>query len=96
MANGFRSPLLMDEDNQYLGNSPGEDGRGQLHVKAFGGGNINGRVYTSGTVTYPDAVTEVYALKDGGLAGTLVATITLTYTDSTKQNLASFDTVYPP
>lgn len=28
----FRSPLLMDQDVQYLGNSPGDDGRGRLHV----------------------------------------------------------------
>ena len=28
-----RSPLWMDDDNQNLGNSPGDDGRGRLHSK---------------------------------------------------------------
>jgi|SRR6267143_2100879 len=32
MADGFRSILLMDSDAQYLGNSPGADLRGRLHV----------------------------------------------------------------
>ena len=85
----------MDNDSQFLGNSPGDDCRGQLHVKAYAGGIINGRVYNAGSVTYPDPVTEVYALYNGGLAGILVATITLVYTDATKNNLLSFDTVYP-
>jgi hypothetical protein len=33
MSNDFRSPLLMDTDENYLGNSPGVDGRGRLHTK---------------------------------------------------------------
>jgi hypothetical protein len=93
---GFRASLVMDNDQQSLGNSAGDDGRGQLHVKAFGGGILNGRVYTSGTVAYPDNITEIYTLLNGGLSGVLVATVTLVYTNSTKQFLASFDTVYPP
>ena len=93
---GFRASLVMDDDQQSLGNSVGDDGRGQLHVKAFAGGLLNGRVYTSGTVAYPDAVTEVYTLLNGGLAGTLVATITLVYTDANKKNLSTFDAVFPP
>lgn len=33
MSNDLRSPLFMDSDQQYLGNTPGADGKGRLHVK---------------------------------------------------------------
>lgn len=33
---------------------------------------------------YPDTVTEVYTYKTGGSGGTTVATITVVYTDSSK------------
>lgn len=39
--------------------------------------------------TYPDTVTEIYAFKLGGSSGTLQATVTVVYTDSTKANLSS-------
>lgn len=42
-------------------------------------------------ITYPTTSTEVYTYKLGGLAGTTVATITLTYTDSTKETLTSVE-----
>ena len=29
----FRSPLLMDNDSPYVGNSPGADSRGRIHTK---------------------------------------------------------------
>ena len=34
---------------------------------------------------YPDAVTEVFSLRNGGSGGTLVRTITVVYVDSTKE-----------
>lgn len=40
-------------------------------------------------VAYPDGVTEVYTFYQGGSGGTLVSTVTLVYTDSTKANLSS-------
>lgn len=39
-------------------------------------------------VTYPNSTTEVYTYKTGGISGTTVAIVTLTYTDSTKVNLS--------
>lgn len=36
---------------------------------------------------YPDTDTEVYTFYTGGSGGTLVATITVNYTDSTKANI---------
>lgn len=43
--------------------------------------------YDAFTVLYPDAVTEVYEFRVGGIAGTISQTVTLVYTDSTKENL---------
>lgn len=40
-------------------------------------------------VTYTSATIETYQFFTGGLSGTLVATLTVTYTDSTKANLSS-------
>ena len=39
--------------------------------------------------TYPDTETEVYTYKSGGSSGTVVGTITVVYTDSTKAVLSS-------
>lgn len=82
----FRSPLLMDSDQQYLGNSPGPDGRGRLHVKPVGGG-INGIDWDYLKTTYPDSTTEVYSFYQGGSGGTLLATVTLTYLAADKRDL---------
>jgi len=38
-------------------------------------------------VTYPSATTEQYVFSNGGISGTIVGTINLTYSDSTKTNL---------
>lgn len=39
--------------------------------------------------TYPTGTTEVYTYKLGGASGTVVGTITVTYTDSTKALVSS-------
>lgn len=38
---------------------------------------------------YPNGTTEVYTYKSGGSSGTIVASVTVTYTDSTKDNVSS-------
>ncbi len=40
-------------------------------------------------VTYPTTSSEAYAYKRGGAGGTLIATLTVTYTDATKEVLSS-------
>lgn len=42
-------------------------------------------------ITYPTTTTEVYAFKTGGSGGTTVNTLTLTYTDDTKESLSSVE-----
>ena len=49
--------------------------------------------YDAVLVTYPDTVTEVYALKTGGLSGTTIATLTVIYTDATKEKLLSVEKI---
>lgn len=39
------------------------------------------------TVTYPDTVTEVYKYRTGGIAGTVLMTITVTYTTAAKNDV---------
>lgn len=38
---------------------------------------------------YPDAVTAVYDYHQGGSGGTLVATVTVVYTDSSQENIST-------
>lgn len=41
--------------------------------------------------TYPTSTTELYTYKTGGVSGTTVATLTLTFTDATKAVLSSVE-----
>lgn len=41
------------------------------------------------TVAYPSGSVEVYSYKTGGVSGTTVSTLTVTYTNSSKQNIQS-------
>lgn len=40
-------------------------------------------------VTYPDGVTEVYTYRTGGASGTIVATVTVVYTTTSKEYILS-------
>ncbi|HNQ21212.1 MAG TPA: hypothetical protein PKI46_09145 [Bacteroidales bacterium] len=46
-------------------------------------------LYDYVSVAYPDTETEIYTYKTGGSGGTTVATVTIVYTDATKENLDS-------
>jgi len=41
------------------------------------------------SVTYPAVDTEIYEFKTGGISGTVVATVTVIYTSSTKEFISS-------
>lgn len=41
------------------------------------------------TVEYPDSVTEVYRYRQGGLSGTILKSVTVSYSDDTKCELVS-------
>ena len=45
--------------------------------------------YDAIIVSYPNAATEVYAFKTGGIKGTQVSSVTVSYTDATKEDLVA-------
>lgn len=62
------------------------------------GGLLSGIKWDRGAVSYPNSTTEVYTYysgSSGGVGGTLVATITVTYTSASKNEVATFYGDYP-
>lgn len=53
------------------------------------GGLLDGITYDYVGVTYPSGTQEVYKFRVGGSGGTLVATVTVDYTDATKVSLSA-------
>lgn len=39
--------------------------------------------------SYPNATTEIFVYKEGGSGGTTVATVSITYTDGTKESIST-------
>ena len=56
-------------------------------------GDTSGGVYPYNydyvAVTYPTSTTEVFTYKTGGVGGTTIATMTITYTDATKCDISN-------
>lgn len=50
---------------------------------------LNLGLYDYVSVEYTNATTENYTFKSGGASGTIVARVTLVYTDSSKENISS-------
>ena len=71
--------------------SPDDSGDTAVRVKISGGSGslISGLDYDSISVAYPIATTEVFSYYTGGLAGTLVATVTIVYTNASKDDIVS-------
>lgn len=72
------------------------DDNGEVYVAVVAAsldGLLAGVIYDAGTVTRPDNVTEVYAFRQGGVAGTIVTTVTLIYTNGGKDDLLSWERV---
>ena len=63
--------------------------RNKIAVAVIEEGGLNIGSYDYVAVTYPTATSEVYTFKSGGSGGTTVSTVTLVYTDSTKEDLSS-------
>jgi len=79
--------FIENEDDQGIDNRVNDV---SLNNKLIGvGGVLNSVLYKSISVAYPNTTTEVYSFFEGGLAGTLNATITLVYTNSSKTNLST-------
>ena len=73
-------------ENKKFVESP--DGSGQVAIRTVASESDNPFAPPIGsdamTATYPDNVTEVYAYRTGGLAGTIVQTVTVVYTAANK------------
>ena len=66
-----------------------DSSRGKVAIATLEEGGLNIGDYDYIAVTYPTATSEVYTFKSGGASGTTVSTVTLEYTDSTKEDLSS-------
>lgn len=77
------SPLLMDR-SVPLGNS--QDGSGRRALHTLNQNSLVPESFDSFFVTYPSATVEIYDYK---LDGITVATVTITYVDSTKADISS-------
>lgn len=81
--------------NSYLATNPDykvktiDDGSGNQVQTVTSGLEILPHDYIA--VTYPTSTTESYVYKTGGSGGTTIATVTVTYTDSTKANISSVE-----
>lgn len=62
---------------------------GKVVVATKEEGFLNLGSYNYVAVAYPTTTSEVYTFKTGGAGGTTVSTVTLEYTDSTKENLST-------
>ena len=86
-GNGRPSALFVDESNP-VGSSPGTDGRNQLHVKTFPFGPPLSE-YDAVTCVQVDATTVAYEFRQGGIAGSIVQTITMDYGTPTPISFVS-------
>lgn len=66
-----------------------KDTSGNVAVNTISLGSLITEKFDYVSASYPDSVTEIYVYKNGGASGTLVATVTVIYVDSTKNQLVS-------
>jgi hypothetical protein len=78
-------------DREYLNFLDNGDGTTSRLVKLTGslGSLLEGVNFDFIGATYPNTTTEVYEYKLGGPSGTLQATVTVTYTDASKEVFSS-------
>lgn len=63
---------------------------GDLNITPVGN-PLNKSDYDACSVAYPNSTTEIYSFYEAGVSGTLVATLTVTYTDVTKCDISSYE-----
>jgi hypothetical protein len=69
------------------------DGETAVRVGLFSGPPSKQVDYDAISVNYPNATTETFSYYQGGLAGTLVLTVTVVYTDATKEDISTVEFV---
>jgi hypothetical protein len=78
-------------DREYVNFKDNGDGTTSRYVSISSGlGNLlEGIEFDYIAATYPNATTEVYTYKSGGVSGTTVATVTVVYSNASKAELVS-------
>lgn len=76
-----------DKDFQSFVEVDGKQARRVYNVNA--GNLLEGVVFDYIGASYPTTTSEVYEYKSGGSGGTLQATVTVVYTDTTKEFIES-------
>jgi len=67
-----------------------DNGNDQPAVRVGGTGSIiQGLIFDAIEVSYPSSTVEVFEYYEGGLAGTLLATVTVTYATASKNDVTS-------
>lgn len=83
------SNLYMDR-SEPLGNSVMLDGRRALHVRTYDG-IIGGIQYDAMRIDHDTSTTESYHYLQGGLLGTIVASVRITYESASKNYIVSME-----
>ncbi len=84
------SPVVLDrERDKFLATADNETA-----VRVVGGSAMMAPALADSiSFAYPDTTHDVLTFFQGGLAGTLLKTLTITYTDATKANILSVEWV---
>lgn len=80
------SPTLVDREQNKFFETP--DGNTAVRVGQFGA--FSAPTGTDAvTVEYPNNTTEIFKFRSGGVSGTILMTLTVTYTNSSKADVSS-------
>lgn len=77
---------LINDANNIITSSESE---GKISLDVTSVNSLVSERYDYIGVTYPTGTSEVYTFRYGGVAGTIVATVTVVYTTATKELLSS-------
>ena len=90
--------LAQREFDKFIEDTGGDTAVRVVNVSAAGGAQdviVKNALVTvefdAITATFPTTSSEVYAYKTGGTSGTTVATVTVVYTDDTKEFISSVE-----
>lgn len=96
VTNLYQSDNKRDnEQRSFRADSNGDSARNIVSADLLAGLSplLGALKYDSGTVNYPNTLTEIYQFRQGGIVGTIVATITLIYLAENKKDLSSWSAV---
>ena len=84
--------FVEDSNNHVAVNTTSEitnDSNNPVPTNPLSGSLLQGVVFDYIDTSFPNTVTEVYEYRNGGVGGSLEATITVIYTDASKKTISS-------